>query len=127
VLRRPSFVALALTTVGVGLAVHYRGAVLGETARDGVGDALWAMMMAWWVGALTPQTATISRAAIALAICFAVELSQLVHTPALDSARQSTIGHLVLGSGFDPGDFVSYTLGVVVAVLIERGLSQRQR
>ena len=45
------------------------------------------------------------RAAVALAFCFAVEFSQLVHLPALDALRRTTAGHLALGSGFDPRDF----------------------
>ena len=125
VLRRPHFVALALVTIGAGLVVHYRGELLGDAARDMIGDALWAMMMAWWVGAIARHSRPVTRGAIALAVSFAVELSQLIHPPAFDRARASTIGHLVLGSGFDPRDLVSYTLGVVAAVLIERALHRR--
>lgn len=115
---------LALTTIVAGLAVHYRGEPLNDAARDILGDALWAMMMAWVVGALTPQSGTLTRGAIALAISFSVEFSQLVHTPALDSIRASTLGHLVLGSGFDARDLLSYTCGIVGAMLIERVLTR---
>ncbi len=126
-LRRPHFVVFALVTICAGLAVHYRGDTLGGVARDSLGDALWAMMMVWLVGVLIPRSATIMRAAIALAISFCVEFSQLIHTPALDSLRQSTLVHLVLGSGFDARDLLSYTCGVGVAVLIERAFSRRFR
>lgn len=127
VFRRPHFAVLALVTIVAGLAVHYRGDFLGDAARDITGDALWAMMMTWLVGVLTPHRAITTRAAIALAISFAVEFSQLVHAPALDSLRASTLGHLVLGSGFDARDLVSYTVGVVAAMLIERALRPAAR
>jgi hypothetical protein len=113
---RAAYVALALVTIGAGLAVHLHGrALLGTAARDVLGDALWACMAAWWIGAAAPRASLRTRSVVALAICFAVELGQLVHAPALDALRHTFAGHLVLGSGFDPRDFVAYTLGVAAA------------
>jgi hypothetical protein len=66
------------------------------------------------------------RAAVALACCFAVEFSQLVHLPALDALRQTTAGHLALGSGFDRRDFAAYAAGVLAAVLLERATARRR-
>jgi hypothetical protein len=82
-------------------------------------------MIAWWVGALAPGASLRLRAAGALALCVAVELSQLYHTTALDALRGTTLGHLVLGSGFDPRDLVAYTLGVLVAAVLERAVVRR--
>ena len=120
---RLAYVALALGTIAVGLAVHLGGRALAPGARDVrdvLGDALWAVMVAWWVGALAPGLAPGRRAALALAACFAVEASQLLRAPALDAVRRTTLGHLVLGSGFDARDLVAYTLGVLAAVALER-------
>lgn len=118
-MTRASFIALAAATVVLGLAEHFHGGALGATARDFTGDALWAAMIAWLIGAMAPASPAFARSAAALAICFAVELSQLVHFPALDALRGTTAGHLVLGNGFDPRDFAAYTLGVGGAVAIE--------
>lgn len=111
---------LAAGTIAVGLAVHGGVLPLGPVARDVTGDALWAMMMAWWLGAAAPRAPLLARSAVALGICLAVELSQLIHTPALDALRRTTLGHLVLGSGFDPRDLAAYSLGVAVAAVLER-------
>ena len=124
---RIPYVALALGTIVVGLGVHASGGALGRGGRDVLGDALWAMMMAWWVGTLAPHRTLRARSGAALAICVAVEVSQLVRTPALDAMRTTAGGHLVLGSDFDPRDLVAYALGVLGAVLLERALSRRQR
>jgi hypothetical protein len=120
-------VALAVVTIAIGLFVHLRGAMLQSDVRDVLGDALWAMMIAWWIGALAPRVAPTRRGVAALAICFAVEASQRVHTPTLDAIRGTTPGHLVLGSGYDPRDLVAYAAGVLAAVLVERLLMGRQR
>ena len=117
---RAPYITLAAATITIGLAVQWRGAQLGQAARDVLGDALWAVMMTWWVATLAPAVRITVRAAVALAIAFAVETSQLYHTPALDALRATTAGHLVHGSGFDPRDLVAYTLGVLAAALLDR-------
>ena len=116
---RAVYVAAALGTIVLGLLVYLRGSLLGPVARDVLGDALWAMMIAWWLGALVPHARLVPRSAIAYAVCAAVEFSQLYHTPTLDSIRATPIGHLVLGSGFDVRDLFAYALGVVMAALGE--------
>lgn len=114
------YVAFAGVTIALGLAVHLYGAFLGSTLRDMTGDALWAAMIVWWIAAIAPVLSISARSAIAIAICFAVEFSQLYHTQSLDALRAGIIGHLVLGSGFDPRDLLSYTIGVLAAAAFER-------
>jgi len=116
---RAIYVAAAVSTIVVGLLVHVGGATLAPALRDVLGDALWAAMITWWVGAIAPDLRLLTRGAIAYAICAAVELSQLYHTPAIDGIRNSTLGQLVLGTGFDPRDLLAYAAGVAAATLLE--------
>jgi hypothetical protein len=109
---------VAAATIVLGLAVNRGAFPLTARVRDLVGDALWAFMMTWWIAALAPRVSSWRRGAIALAVCFAVEFSQLLQTPHLDALRRSMMGRLVLGSGFDPRDLVAYTVGVSAAVLV---------
>lgn len=122
--HRVAYVALALGTIVLGLWVHGNRA-LGAVARDVLGDALWATMIAWWLGALAPAARLTTRSAAAFGICVIVEISQLIHTPLLDAIRATTLGRLALGSGFDPRDFAAYALGVAVAVASERAARAR--
>ena len=117
--RRAAFLALACATIVVGLVVHLHGAALGPVARDVLGDALWSMMITWWTGVLAPRARLSMRCMSAYAICAIVEVSQLYHSPALDAIRATALGHLVLGSGFDPRDLVAYAAGVALAALLE--------
>jgi hypothetical protein len=120
--ERAHYVALALATIAIGLLVHLRGSFFGPVTRDMLGDALWAAMIAWWVGALVPRARLAARSAGAFAICAGVEVSQLLHSPALDAIRATQVGHVVLGSGFDARDFLAYALGVVAAALLDIGV-----
>ena len=128
--RRLRLAALA-TTIIFGLVVHCVALGLNPLVRDMAGDALWAMMIFYVLGALLPRARLRMRTASALAICFGVEASQLYHSPRLDALRATLPGHLILGSGFEPRDFLSYSLGVVAAVVLEnaggRGVARRRQ
>ena len=87
-----------------------------------LGDALWAMMIYWIVGGIGPTLAGSRRAIIAVLVCWSVELSQLYHPPWLDGLRDTTIGRLTLGTGFDPRDFAAYAMGIAAAFVLERTL-----
>ncbi len=121
------FVVLALSTIAVGLIVRWSGITLPATLRDLLGDALWAMMIGWWIGALSPNSRLATRGGIALAICWAVEFSQLYHAPALDGWRLTVPGQLILGTGFDVRDLGAYALGVAATLILELMVRRRQR
>lgn len=117
---RLGYVACAVATMVLGLAVVRFGHSMQPGVRDKLGDALWASMIFWWIGAAMPRVGVWSRAGVALGICVAVEFSQLYHAPGIDALRRMTLGHLVLGNGFDSLDLAAYTVGVIVAVTLER-------
>lgn len=119
---RVPHLALAIGTILVGLVVHGWGGGLPAAARDVIGDMLWAAMVVWWTGVAAPAAPLRLRAATSLAICFIVELSQMYHSPGLDALRHTTVGQLVLGTGFDPRDIVAYTVGVAIAAFLDHKL-----
>ena len=118
--RRLFHAALAIAVVVVGLIVHRVNLGLGAVFRDLLSDALWALMIFHTLGAVFPRLRLATHAGVALALCFAVEFSQLYHTPWLDQLRATVAGHLALGRGFDSRDLVAYMLGVVAGWCVER-------
>ncbi len=126
-LRRLTHLGLALATIASGLAFQWLRGGLPFAVADVLGDALWALMIYWGCGALRPSVHPAVRATGALAVCWAVEGSQLLHAPTLAAWRATTLGHLILGSGFDPRDLVAYALGVFAGWRLELAARQRQR
>ena len=124
---RSRYIALAVGTIFIGLAVHLRGGALPPAARDVLGDALWAMMVMWVISAIVPKIALPWRALAAATVCVVVEFSQLVDQPALNAVRRTIVGHLVLGNSFDPRDLVAYFTGVIAAVLFDWALESINR
>ena len=125
--NRSRYIALAVATVFVGLAVHFRGGALPPAARDVFGDALWAMMVTWVISAVVPKLSLLRRATAAATVCLVVEFSQLVDQPALNAIRRTTVGHLVLGNSFDPRDLAAYLAGVIACVLFDWSMESVNR
>jgi len=123
--RRGVYAALVIIAIDLGLFVHRHPAELGRQVSDAVGDALWAAMIVWIISLIAPTASRRFRFGVAYAICAVVETSQALHGTTLDALRANRFAQLVLGSGFDPRDFVWYAIGVVIAVLIDRWIITR--
>jgi hypothetical protein len=54
-----------------------------------------------------------------------VEFSQLYQAPWINAVRAHPLGHMVLGSTFNWGDLAAYTVGAVLALLLELALQRR--
>lgn len=118
--HRIRFAALAAGTIALGLQLQRYRAQLPVDLADILGDGLWAVMLYWLVALVLPALTDWHRAIVAIAGCWAVELSQLSRSSVLVSLRRTTLGHLALGSDFDTRDLLVYPCGVALALLLER-------
>jgi hypothetical protein len=117
--NRIVWIALLVLVVILGLGSRRLAARLPAELATYPGDTLWALAVFLGLGLFLRTLATWWVALLALGISFVVELSQLYHAPWIDSIRDCAIGHLALGSGFDPRDLACYTVGVGIGVVIE--------
>ena len=72
-------------------------------------------------GLLFPVKPTAIIGMAALTFSSAIEFLQIYHASWIDSIRGTTIGHLVLGSGFSWADIAAYSVGILLVCLIEIG------
>jgi hypothetical protein len=110
----------ALAVIALGLASRHWPALFPAVFGKYPGDALWALMVFYLLGALMPRLSTARLGAYALAISFIDEFSQLYQAPWIDAIRATTPGHLVLGSAFGWGDLGAYVVGVAAGVTADR-------
>ncbi len=117
---RPIYFVATVFIVMLGLLSRsypqWLPAVLGKYP----GDFLWAMMMFCGLGYLFPSAKTFSIGLLALAICYAVEFSQLYHADWLEAWRETLPGKLILGRGFSWLDLLAYTFGIMTAGVLEQ-------
>ncbi len=87
-----------------------------------LGDVLWATMFYFIFRFLFIRKTLFINALITTIWCFVIEFSQRYQSNWINAARATTIGVLVLGSGFLWTDLVCYIIGVGLGFAIERNM-----
>lgn len=117
--NRAWYVLAMALTVAAGLASRRFPQVLPAVLGKYPGDALWALMVFFGLGAIFARASTARVAAGALAFAFAVEFLKLSPSPWLAQLRHTTVGHLVLGHTFGWPNLLAYLAGVLLGVVGE--------
>jgi len=111
---------MTLLVVTIALGLLSRRYPLPGILAEYTGDALYATA-AYWGFALLATGARIQKLAIlAFVACLLVECSQLLSWPWLQDLRATTVGKLLLGSGFKWPDLIAYAIGVTLAATVDR-------
>lgn len=123
--NRKTYAGLAVVTLVVGY-LSRAWSHPGSWVYDHVGDALWAMMVAWLVNAAVGPRRPAARWLAASGICGAVELSQCLDWPWLVAARGNRLGALLLGHAFSVHDLVLYAVGCAVVAGLDAVLRRKK-
>jgi hypothetical protein len=108
--------------IALGLASRRFGAQWGHWVTLYAGDVLWAGMVLLALACLLPHWRQRSLGAFALALCWAVEFSQLIQAPWLNGLRRTGVGALLLGRGFLWSDLACYAVGVALGLVVKQVL-----
>ena len=105
---------ISCITIALGLASrHFKVVPLF------VGDILWATMVYFIMRFVFIHKPIRFIVIASLLFSYAIEILQLYKAHWIDSIRPTIFGRLVLGSTFNWGDMISYSVGVGLAVLVE--------
>jgi hypothetical protein len=105
--------------------------ILGIFSRkiDGIptffGDTLYAVMIYFGMRMLFIDNSFNITIVLALVFCFCIEFLQLYRAEWLLAIRRTTLGHYALGQGFLWSDLGYYTLGIIIAFLIDFNLVKK--
>ena len=116
------YILLALLFMVVGYTSRQYYPNTGTFTHDYVGDAIWAGMIYWGFRMIQSNSTCLKSAIYAIIFCFGIEFLQLYHAPWLESLRHTKLGGLILGFEFLGSDLVSYTIGVLIAFIINNQL-----
>ncbi|THV13794.1 ribosomal maturation YjgA family protein [Rhizobium rhizophilum] len=118
---------IAVGIIACGLALRLGGYDIGLPyllVKYG-GSALWGAMVFFVLATLLPRQPLARLALIAIVVAALTEFSRLYHTPWLDAFRLTLAGALLLGRIFSWWNIAAYTLGIVLAALVEARLFAR--
>lgn len=103
---------VAAGLVVVGIAVSR----VAHPLADPAGDALYAMFVYALLVVVAPRARPLVVAAVAYALCAAVELAQLTGVPAA-IVEVVPVARYALGTTFVAVDLLAYAVGVTLAVI----------
>ncbi|MFZ5746233.1 MAG: DUF2809 domain-containing protein [Pseudomonadota bacterium] len=112
--------ALALFTVEGMIALFVHDAFV----RPYLGDSLAVALVHCSLRAVT-RLRPMHAALAAFGIAALIELGQLVGILHLIGLEHSRLARIVLGSGYDPRDFLAYAAGAVAMLAVERAYLKR--
>ncbi len=114
---RPGYAVLAaiMLILEVGIALFVRD----RWIRPHGGDVLAVILVYLAVRAVTRWSVGTS-VTVALGVAIAVELGQYVGILRMVGLEHVAVVRVVMGTGFDPADFMSYGIGGLIVVVVER-------
>src|SRR6478752_3070698 len=116
---RPLYILWIGLTIGAGLLLRSRFVSLPELVEKYGGDLLWALMAFFGFALLFRRSSTRRVGLISLGFAWGIEFLQLYHAPWIDGVRATRLGHLILGSTFNPPDLLAYAAGIALGVALE--------
>jgi len=121
---RITYLIGAIAVVILGLSSRRYSRVLPEFLASYAGDTLWALTAFLGIGVLFPRWSTTRVCLTALLFAFAIELSQLYHSPWVEQLRHTRVGGLILGYGFLWSDLLCYVVGISIGCILETLLKE---
>ena len=118
------YLPLAVLIIALGLPARLAPELLPPWYVAYAGDFLWAMLL-YFVCALILRRSTQQTFLVALVIAFFIEISQLFHPPWLERLRSVRPLAFVLGFSFLWSDIIAYTLGIILAAVIDQACLSR--
>ena len=106
---------IALLAIELAIALFLNDPII----RPYVGDALAVVLVYAGLRAVT-RLAVAPATLVAFAIAVAIEFSQYFHLLKAIGLDHNRFARMILGSGFDPKDFIAYASGAVAVLLVER-------
>lgn len=125
--KRWRYAAALVGILALGLPTRLIPQYLPAFVVNYAGDALWAMAIFLGLGLLFPKRRTLTLFIVAMCISWGIEFSELYQADWINQLRSIKLFALVLGYTFLPVDLVSYTVGIVAGVAVERFLLMRFR
>jgi len=117
---RIGYLIAIVITILLGLFSRKWGILLPSFVAQNAGDMLWAMMVYFGFRLLLVSKSTLTAIWLSFFFSFGIEFSQLYQEDWINQIRETTLGALILGKGFLAEDLVRYTVGIIVASVLDK-------
>ncbi|MFJ5565711.1 ribosomal maturation YjgA family protein [Lysinibacillus xylanilyticus] len=117
---RIAYLISIVITIILGLFSRKWSILLPAFVAQNAGDMLWAMMVYFEFRLLLVRKSTLTAVWLSFLFSFGIEFSQLYQEDWINQIRGTTLGALILGKGFLIEDLVRYTVGIIIATVLDK-------
>ncbi|MGX4600076.1 ribosomal maturation YjgA family protein [Faecalimicrobium sp. JNUCC 81] len=118
--KRITYFIITISVMFMGLLSRKFMFIFPKSIAPFVGDMFWAMMVYYGFKFLFLKLTNLKSFLVAIIFSFSIEVSQLYQADWINNIRATTLGGLVLGYGFLWEDLISYNIGIVLGVAIDK-------
>lgn len=112
--KRFTYLILIVVTIILGISSRKINGI-----PNFIGDILYAVMVYFGMRFIFPQKNHKTALLLGLLFCYAIELQQLYRAEWIIKIRSTPLGHYALGEGFLWSDLVCYTIGILIALIVD--------
>lgn len=116
--KRANYVVAILISIVLGLTSRNFNA-LPNFILIHAGDTLWAIMVYFLFRFIFVWNSRYMALGLALIFCFFIEFTQLYQANWINTIRGTKLGALILGKGFLVVDLIRYSIGIVMAYMMD--------
>ncbi|MFJ7953640.1 DUF2809 domain-containing protein [Lysinibacillus sp. NPDC096418] len=117
---RTVYLLAIVITILLGLASRKWGSLLPPFVVQNAGDMLWATMVYFGFRFLFVRKSTLVAISFSFLFSFGIEFSQLYQQDWINQIRGTSLGALILGRGFLVKDLIRYTVGIILATILDK-------
>ncbi|MFJ3387732.1 DUF2809 domain-containing protein [Lysinibacillus sp. NPDC086135] len=117
---RIAYLIAVVITIFLGLASRKWSLLLPSLVAQSAGDMLWAMMVYFGFRLLLVRKSTLTAIWLSFLFSFGIEFSQLYQEDWINQIRGTTLGALILGKGFLVEDLLRYSVGIIIATVLDK-------
>lgn len=124
--KRIHYVVFILISIVLGLASRIFSNLLPDSIANHAGDTLWAMMVYFIFRFIFVERSQGLAFCLGVIFCFFIEFSQLYQADWINVIRSTLLGGLIFGKGFLVVDLLRYSVGIVIAFMIDKWILFRR-
>ena len=117
---RIAYLIAIVFSIILGLASRKFSDRLPLFVAENAGDILWAMMVYFGFRFLLVRKSFLTSMWFSFLFSFSIEFSQLYQGDWMNQIRHTLLGGLILGKGFLWVDLLRYTVGIMIATVLDR-------
>lgn len=125
--KRFTYLFLIGITIFFGLASRKYSQALWPFFSENAGDVLWASMVYFGFRFLLVHKSLRTAIIASVVFSFGIEFCQLYQASWINEIRNTRLGSLILGHGFLFVDLIRYTIGILLAMLLDKAIFQLKK